>query len=79
MKGNYIKFGYLLWVITQMVMLMIGGNIHYRYFGRGFFPWDGEHWDYSYDLSEFLFYTIVPVLIYKAIVLLRPEPTKEDE
>ena len=33
----------------------------------------------KYDITEFLFYLIVPVLLYFAIKLLRPQPIKEDE
>ena len=88
MKDRFVKGGYLLWVVVQLVSLMVfpetfknvGGMFH-QHLRTEFFPFTSSYVGW-YDITEFLFYIIVPVLIYYAIGFLRPqpeEPPKEDE
>ena len=84
MNDRFVKGGYLLWVVVQMVLLMasMGNNGMHPIKKNWIFPLEineSRSFVWSYDWTEFLFYLIVPVLIYYAIKLLRPEPTKEDE
>ena len=86
-KDRFVKGGYLLWVVIHMTLAMVNSENFWYWEEDDFYPflWGfpdsfGDVW--AYNISEFLFYTIVPVLVYKAIVLLRPQPEpepKEDE
>tara|TARA_B100000945_G_C20194750_1_gene508596 strand:+ start:497 stop:733 length:237 start_codon:yes stop_codon:yes gene_type:complete len=78
MKDNYIKVGYLSWVLVQMICLfMFSNGIFNKINLQYFYPFYQSDITY-YDITEFLFFIIVPVFVYKIIELLRPEP-KEDE
>ena len=78
MNDRFVKGGYLLWVMAQMVALMVfpdtyksQGGMFGQILRTEFFPFTNSYSGY-YDLTEFLFYIIVPVLLYYAIKLIRP-------
>lgn len=51
-------------MVVTMVILVFLGAVGY--------PYDGINWDVeAYDLTEFAFYMIAPILIYYIITLLK--------
>lgn len=69
--SNKEKGNYLIWVAVNFVFLLAFGSI---VFGSGcFYPFCGFEYVYHYDISEFLAYTIAPLLIILAIKLRKEE------
>ena len=68
---------YFMWGLIHLFWWLALSNGGYKGNGAKFFPLTGDILDY--DISELLFYTIVPVLIYFAIKLLRSKSTKEED
>ena len=63
--SNKEKGNYLIWVTVNFVVLLALGNLS---FGNGcFYPFCGLDYIESYDISEFLVYTIAPILTIFAI------------
>jgi len=64
---------YLIWFTIHFILLLYSGNI-FKHFNKRFFPFNGFwYWgDLVYDYSEFLVYTIVPILIALIIYYLKP-------
>jgi len=69
--SNKFKSAYLIWIIFNFTLLMLGGGIFSTYNGGGifryyndFFPFGSRFRLYNYDYTEFLVYTIVPIFIY---------------
>ena len=61
---------YLIWVAANLVILLVFGKI--RFDSDDFYPFsDGFEYISDYDISEFLTYTIIPLLIIMAIKYLK--------
>ncbi|MFC1784849.1 hypothetical protein ACFL0J_04385 [Candidatus Neomarinimicrobiota bacterium] len=80
--SNRAKGIYLLWITINFFLLIISGNITDLFiFGRGysadkyFFPFDSIDIENSYDLTEFLLYTALPILVFVSYKLIT---TKKD-
>lgn len=58
---------YLIWVAVNIIVLLILGRL--KFGSRDFYPFGGFDNIDDYDLSEFLVYTIVPLLFILAIKL----------
>lgn len=56
---------YLIWVAVNLLVLLALGTLEFGY--RDFYPFGGFEYIDEYDISEFLAYTIVPLLIILAI------------
>jgi hypothetical protein len=73
--GNKVIAVYLTWVLIHFgLWVSNGAKITSSYVRGYFYPFnDGERAYYFkafyYDITEFLFYTIVPILIYYIITL----------
>ena len=59
--SNKFKSIYLIWIIFNFLLLMLGSGISRHI--DDFYPFDGFH-VWFYDYSEFLVYTITPILLY---------------
>jgi hypothetical protein len=65
---NKEKSSYLIWVAINLFVLLVFGELS---FGNGYFyPLsDGFEEVNDYDISEFMAYTIIPLLIIMAVKL----------
>ena len=69
--SNKKKGNYLIWVAVNFVFLLALGDLS---FGNGnFYPFRGFDRVWDYDISEFLLYTVAPLLIILAIKLRKEE------
>ena len=66
--SNKVKGYYLLWVVLHIILLFVGDN--FFDYHSSFYPLNGFDWFEAYDFTEFLFYFIVPVLLFFAYTLL---------
>ncbi len=66
MKNKEIG-NYLIWVAVNIIVLLALGKVEFGY--RDFYPFGGFGDINDYDLSEFLIYTVVPLLLILAIKL----------
>ena len=69
--SNKEKGNYLIWVAVNLVFLLALGDLSFG--GGDFYPFDGFNRVDDYDISEFLVYTIAPLLIIFAIKLRKEE------
>ena len=69
--SNREKGNYLIWVAVNLMVLLALGDL--RFGDEGFYPFDGFDDFNDYDISEFLLYTIAPLLIILAIKLRKEE------
>ena len=71
-KDKTILGVYIIWVIIHIVLFATSGN----YWTDDFYPIRYYEFNFgetqTYDYSEFLTYTIIPVLLFLAYKLLRP-------
>lgn len=58
-----VKAGYLLWILFHFILMMLGLAKRNYSFNGDFYPLNGFRLR-TYDLSEFLIYTITPIVIY---------------
>jgi len=77
--SNKVIAVYLAWELIHLTFWVLAKQ--HEYSRRGFFPFGLKHRtngsyirepftiDYVYDITEFLFYTIAPILIYYIITL----------
>tara|TARA_Y100000588_G_C13610362_1_gene650953 strand:+ start:34 stop:495 length:462 start_codon:yes stop_codon:yes gene_type:complete len=77
--SDKVKGIYLLWVVLHGVLFMIAPSKFSIYSTQYLYPFDTPYRDdrgslVIYDITEFLFYLIVPVLLYMAYKLIKPEP-----
>ena len=67
---------YIFWIVINLVFLIVGFTTGSEFYHKGFFPFTGYLGSQiglnSYDGSEFLFYAIVPVLIFVGLKLISP-------
>ena len=78
--SNKVKGFYLLWVVVHLTLAL--NNMKYFFSSQFAFPkmfpfYEGYksgnyNWTRlnAYDITEFLFYTIVPILLYKVYLLI---------
>lgn len=65
---NKEKSIYLIWISINLLVLLVFGEL--RFDNSSFYPFsDGFEYLYDYDLSEFLAYTIIPLLVIIAVKL----------
>jgi hypothetical protein len=65
---------YLIWVgihLTLFILPKDGFEFDQHY--KEFWPFSGNSWDQTYDLSEFLIYSLAPLIILYALNLIRHE------
>jgi len=79
--NNKAKAIYLSYVLIHLVLLFSpkangkifnwGGRVFYPFTkGETDYPYDGTNWNaQAYDLTEFVFYLIAPVIIYYIVTL----------
>lgn len=58
---------YLIWIAVNLLLLLSLGTI--KFSNGEFYPFEGFDEIKDYDISEFLVYTIIPLLIIIAIKL----------
>lgn len=65
-----LKAIYLLWFLANLILLLMNNSIQDIFFGGNniFIPIEDYELEY-YDMSEFLAYTITPVIIYASVKL----------
>lgn len=63
---------YLLWVFLHFILLIIPKD-HYDSDYTEFWPFTGKTLGQSYDLSEFLVYSLLPLVIIYSIKLIKNE------
>ncbi len=72
---------YILWFTLQLILLIMGWGTmddSGKYYAlQNFYPFTESSLSYSYDYTEFLIYTIVPVAIVVAITFLKSNPDHE--
>ena len=75
---NKEKRSYLIWVAINLLVLLALGRLELGY--EGFYPFGGG-FEYisDYDISEFLAYTIIPLIIIYAVRLGKDEPPKDKQ
>jgi len=86
---NRIKAIYLIWVGIHLSLLIFSGNFLLKQSRNTekFFPsfpwrprWQDTLWDIRirvYDITEFIFYLIIPIIIYAFIKLWNKKDAKE--
>jgi len=67
---------YLIWVALNLVVLLVFGTLKFGYYS--FYPLEGFDELDEYDISEFLAYTIIPLLMILATKLRKEEGGKSD-
>jgi hypothetical protein len=68
--------GYLVWFLIHLIILLTQWNAAYHQ-NRYFWPYDTKSELEDYDFTEFLLYTLVPLVILVIINLLKkPKATK---
>jgi uncharacterized membrane protein YoaT (DUF817 family) len=65
---------YLLWVAFKLAVLLIFGELQFG--SLTFYPMAGFDKIRDYDISEFLVYTIVPLLVILALKLKKADKNK---
>ena len=77
--GNKVIAVYLAWVLLHFGLWVLNGAKIKSSFVRGYFypltnHISGDFFDtFYYDLTEFSFYAIAPILIYYIITLFKPK------
>jgi len=65
---------YLIWVFIHFILLILPKDgYNYTLHQNEFWPFSGNSWDQTYDLSEFLIYSLAPLIILYALNLMRHE------
>lgn len=63
LKNNKLKGTYLLWFAIHLTILLISWDNEYYYPNDKFWPINNGNLTETYDLTEFLFYAIIPILL----------------
>ena len=80
---NRIKAIYLTWVGIHLTLFLLSGNFLLKQ-RSAFFPFRA-HWSHNffdidvYDIKEFIFYLIIPIIIYTIIKLWNQNDKNENE
>ncbi len=70
MKPTKKQLGfYLAWVTLNFLFLLIAGKL--RYSTSEFYPFDGFGYTSDYDITDFLVYTVSPILILVSYNLIK--------
>tara|TARA_B100000315_G_C14008237_1_gene333314 strand:+ start:44 stop:298 length:255 start_codon:yes stop_codon:yes gene_type:complete len=64
---------WILWLVFHIIVALVSGNGDFFEMDNYFFPFSYDSELGEYDISEFLSYLIIPVLLYIAFRILNPE------